>query len=148
LSALLDSTNPDLSAFRAHGGKLILKTNGADFLLSPFQAIEYYKTVVVRMGQTNVDSFVRLYVAPGTNHGGNGVDSSGTAIPNGVDLLGVLDEWVESGKAPDTLVQVSQQMNMPFTVHSSRPMCRYPLYPRYDGRGDPSQASSFTCTRQ
>ena len=31
ISALMDSTNPDLSAFSAHGGKLIMYENMADY---------------------------------------------------------------------------------------------------------------------
>ena len=34
ISALMDSTNPDLSAFLARGGKLILKENLSDFAQS------------------------------------------------------------------------------------------------------------------
>jgi feruloyl esterase len=149
VSSLMDSTDPDLSAFLARGGKLILKEHGADFAQSPFAGIEYYKSVVAKLGQARVNSFVRFYVAPGATHGG--VVTSGTtgeAIPSAVDLLGVLDQWVESGIAPETLTLVEQQRSVPFNILSSRPMCRYPLYPRYNGRGDPKQASSFTCTPQ
>ena len=148
VSALMDSTNPDLSAFLAHGGKLILKEHGADFAQSPFQGINYYKSVVAKLGQTRVDQFIRFYVMSGAGHNGFGVDSFGAPIPSGVDLLGALDSWVEMGNAPDTLVQVSQETKPPFKVLSSRPMCRYPLYPRYNGQGDPKEASSFTCARQ
>ena len=148
ISALMDSTDPDLSAFLARGGKLILKAHGADFAVSPFQAVNYYKSVVAKMGQDKVDSFIRFYVTPGVNHGGEGVTSSGAAVPNKVDLLGALDAWVDSAKAPENLVQVSQETTAPFKVLSSRPMCRYPLYPRYNGQGDPNAASSFTCTTQ
>lgn len=148
LSEMLDATDPDLSAFLARNGRLILKANGADFALSPFQVINYYKSVVAKMGQSRADQFIRFYVTPGVNHQGNGVLSSGEAVPAKVDLLGKLDSWVESGEAPDTLVQVSQEANAPFAILSSRSMCRYPLYPRYDGRGDPKQATSFTCTPQ
>jgi feruloyl esterase len=45
-------------------------------------------------------------------------------------------------------MQVSQQEEAPFKTIASRPMCRYPLSPRYDGHGDPSQAASFTCAKQ
>lgn len=148
LSALLDSTDPDLSAFFARGGRLILKANGADFALSPSQVINYYKSVVARMGQTKVDSFIRLYVTPGANHGGTGVLNSGAPLPSGVDLLGELDKWAQTGRAPDTLVQVAQDEKTPFNVSSSRPLCRYPGYPRYNGNGDPNLASSFTCLQK
>jgi feruloyl esterase len=148
LSEMLDATDPDLSAFLARNGRLILKANGADFALSPFQVINYYKSVVAKMGQSRADQFIRFYVTPGVNHQGNGVTSSGDAVPAKVDLLGALDSWVDSGEAPETLVQVSQETAAPFNVISSRPMCRYPLYPRYNGNSDPKQTSSFTCTPQ
>jgi feruloyl esterase len=82
------------------------------------------------------------------NHVGNGVTSSGAAVPSKVDLLDAFDAWVGTNNAPATLVQVSQETPSPFKVLSSRPMCRYPLYPRYNGQGDANAASSFTCTTQ
>lgn len=148
VSALTDSTDPDLSAFFARGGKLILKGNAADFAVSPSQGINYYKSVVAKLGQAKVDQSLRFYVTAGANHGGVGVDASGAPIPSGVDLLGELDGWVHSGQAPGELVQVSQDANAPFNVTASRPLCRYPAYPRYKGQGDPKLASSFTCASQ
>jgi feruloyl esterase len=148
ISEMFDTTDPDLSAFQARGGKLILKGNGADYQRSVLQEIDYYKSVVAKMGQDRVDQFVRFYVTPGVNHPGNGVTRDGKAVPAKVDLLGVLDAWVDSGKAPDTLMQVSQQEQAPFATIALRPMCRYPLSPRYDGEGAPSQAASFTCAKQ
>ena len=100
------------------------------------------------MGQDRVDQFMRFYVTPGVNHPGNGVMSDGKAVPAKIDLLGVLDAWADLGKAPDSLMQVSQQEQVPFKTIASRPMCRYPLSPRYDGHGDPSEAASFTCSKQ
>src|SRR5437868_1088738 len=57
VSELMDSTNPDLSAFQRRGGKLILKEHGADYAQSPYEGIQYYKSVVTRLGQPMVDSF-------------------------------------------------------------------------------------------
>jgi hypothetical protein len=148
ISEMFDATDPDLSAFQGRGGKLILKGNGADYQRSVLQEIDYYKSVVAKMGQDRADQVVRFYVTPGVNHPGNGVTRDGKAVPAKVDLLDALDAWVDSGKAPDTLMQVSQQEQAPFKTIASRPMCRYPLSPRYDGHGDPSQAASFTCAKQ
>jgi hypothetical protein len=148
ISELFDATDPDLSAFQARGGKLILKGNGADYQRSVLQEIDYYKSVVGRMGQDRADQFVRFYVTPGVNHGGNGVMKDGKAVPAKIDFLSVLDAWADLGKAPDALVQVSQQEEAPFKTIASRPLCRYPLSPRYDGDGDPAQAASFTCAKQ
>jgi hypothetical protein len=148
ISEMFDTTDPDLSAFQAHGGKLILKGNAADYQRSVLQEIDYYKSVVGKMGQDRVDQFIRLYVTPGVNHPGNGVMKNGKAVPAKVDLLGALDIWVDSGKSPDGLTQVSQQEQAPFNTIASRPMCRYPLSPYYDGHGDASLAASFTCAKQ
>ena len=140
VSALMDSTNPDLSAFAGHGGKLVLAENTADYAQSPYAGIEYYRSVVARMGQQAVDSFMRLYVSPGVDHMGMGA-------PSNVDMLQVLADWVEQGRSPGELVQVAQQPAPPFDVVMARPMCRHPGYPRYVG-GDPRHAESFQCSSQ
>lgn len=140
ISALMDSTNPDLSAFAARGGKLIISEHMADYAQSPYAGIQYYESVLARLGQPATDRFVRLYVTPGADHMGQGA-------PSNVDMLQVLADWVERGKAPGDLVQFSQRLEPPFDVTMSRPMCRYPAYPRYRGSGDPRQAESFECSR-
>jgi hypothetical protein len=145
ISALMDSTDPDLSRFAARGGKLILKEHMADHAISPFNGIAYYKSVVEKLGQANVDSFMRFYVTPGANHGGSGVSSvDGTALPHGVDLLDAIDGWVDRSTSPGPLVQVAQDPKPPFAVTASRPLCRYPQWPRYMG-GPPNDAASFSC---
>lgn len=148
VSEMFDTTDPDLTPFLARGGKLILKGNGADYQRSVMQEISYYKSVVAKMGQSRADSFIRFYVTPGVNHGGEGVMSNGEPVPSDVDLLGALDMWADQGMAPGTLTQVTQERNAPFKVVASRPMCLYPLYPRYMGEGDPKDADSFTCAPQ
>ncbi len=148
ISQRFDATNPDLSAFANRGGKLIIKGNGADYQRSVMQEITYYKAVVARMGQARADQFIRFYVTPGVNHPGNGLLASGEPVPAKVDLLAALDEWADGGKAPGTLIQVTQDRNAPFTVTAMRPMCLYPAFPRYDGKGDPKAAASFTCSTE
>ena len=140
VSALMDSTNPDLAAFMARGGKLVISVHMADYAQSPYAGIEYYKSVVARMGQPAADSFLRLYVTPGADHMGIGAPSS-------VDMVEVLSDWVERGKAPGDLVQATYLLQPPFPVAMARPMCRYPAYPRYRG-GDASKAESFECARR
>ena len=76
ISEMFDTTDPDLSAFLARGGKLVLKGNGADYQRSVMQEIDYYKSVVAKMGQERVNQFIRFYVTPGVNHAGNGVMNS------------------------------------------------------------------------
>ncbi len=149
-SALMDSTNPDLSAFFARGGKLIIRENAGDRAQSALMGIEYYQAVVARFGQAVVDQSLRLYVSPSSTHTGNAravMDKRAVAmtVATMVDLIDPLDRWVTSGSAPaDALVQTSKAGLPPFQVQSSRPMCRYPGYPHYTG-GDRLQASSYAC---
>jgi feruloyl esterase len=137
ISALMDSTSPDLEAFSARGSKLIVYENMSDYAQSPYEGVDYYKSAVARIGQAGVDGFMRFYVTPGADH-------MGVGSPSSVDLLDVLSEWVERGKAPGDLAQKLHETKPPFAVVSARPMCRYPAYPHYRG-GELTRAESFMC---
>jgi feruloyl esterase len=146
VSELMDASNPDLSAFRARGGKLIIRENSGDVAQSPLAGINYFQSVVSKMGQANVDSFLRLYVSPASSHGGSAASlTTGVEVPTTHDLLGALDNWVGTGQPPaDALVQVRNASTAPYTTLASRPMCRYPNYPQYVA-GDALKAESYRC---
>jgi len=137
ISALMDSTNPDLGAFHAAGGKLILLENLGDYAQSPYAGIEYHRSVVQKMGADQVASFFKLYTAPNVDH-------VGTGAPANADLFPALVAWVEQGQAPAGLTLVEQEARPPFAVTRSRPLCEWPTIPRYRG-GDPNAAASFAC---
>jgi hypothetical protein len=149
LSAMLDAIDPDLSAFHRRGGKLIWKVNTTDYTANPRWSYEYYTKIVQAMGQRSVDQFIRFYVAIGIFHNRNVGRNPLTneAVPNYFDVIGLLDDWVDHGKAPAD-VQVLSDMDAvpPFTVKATFPMCRYPQYPRYEGRGDTKSATNYKCT--
>jgi hypothetical protein len=96
LHQVIDANDPDLSAFRQHGGKLIMYFGWADPQLNPRVAVEYYDQVVERMRASTGDVF-RLFMVPGMFHCGGGV---GTSI---FDVATPLLHWVESGDAPKTI---------------------------------------------
>ncbi|MDE1004671.1 MAG: tannase/feruloyl esterase family alpha/beta hydrolase, partial [Paraburkholderia fungorum] len=135
LSQTIGAMNPDLARYIAHGGKLITLQGLADEVISPNQTIAYYEALIDRFGVDQVDAFMRLYMVPGFQHG------SGVFIPS-VDLLGALDNWVTRGVSPETLTATDIAAA---TNGRSRPLCRYPLFPRYSGKGNVSLASSFAC---
>jgi hypothetical protein len=139
VSALMDSTNPDLSAFAARGGKLILLENLADYAQSPYAGIGYFESVVARLGRPTVDGFMKLYAAPGVDH-------VGTGGPANADFLSALMGWVERGDKPAGLQLVEQSAKPPFATSRSRPLCEWPAYPRYQA-GDVNMAASFVCAR-
>ena len=137
ISDLMDSTNPDLSAFHARGGKLIVLENMADYAQSPYAGIGYYESVRQKMGADTTQAFMRLYTAPGVDHVGAGA-------PANVDMLSALTRWVENGQAPGTLELLDQSVSLPVNLIRSRPLCQWPLVPRYQG-GDVNVAASFKC---
>ena len=59
-----------------------------------------------------------------------------------VPLLAALEDWVEHGAAPTDLVALDANVA---PRERSRPVCRYPTWPAYDGTGDPDLATSFSC---
>jgi feruloyl esterase len=149
LSAILDGTNPDLSAFQKRGGKMIVTIGTNDTLASPGAQLDYYQAVIDRMGRAVVDGFARLFVMPQTGHGLSGtnyiVDGQGRAvpslpIPNRYDQLGLLFEWVETNKPPGMSVTVT-------AGEKSLPLCSYPAYPKYK-TGPTDSAGSYECAIQ
>ena len=148
LSAVLDSTNPDLSAFARRGGKMIVTIGTNDTLASPGAQLDYFQSVIDRMGRSTVDRFARFFVMPQTGHGlsgtNYGVDGTGRTIPSGpipnrYDQLGLLFEWVENSAAPAMAVTVT-------AGEKSLPLCSYPTYPRYRS-GAPASSASYQCAR-
>ncbi|CAG9262076.1 MULTISPECIES: tannase/feruloyl esterase family alpha/beta hydrolase [Paraburkholderia] len=136
LSQVIGAMNPDLGRFIAKGGKLITMQGLADEVISPNQTIAYYDRLVDQYGDERVNAFMRLYMVPGFQHGG------GVFIPS-VDLLGALDNWVTRGVSPETLLATDIS---PPTNGRSRPLCRYPMYPRYLGKGNLNEANNFVCS--
>jgi feruloyl esterase len=135
LSQTIGAMNPDLSRYIARGGKLITVQGLADEVISPNQTIAYRQALIDRFGVGPVDGFMRLYMVPGFQHG------SGAFVPS-VDLLGALDNWVTRGVPPETLTATDIAAA---TNGRSRPLCRYPLFPRYLGKGNMNLADNFEC---
>ena len=68
----------------------------SDYAQSPYAGIGYFREAQKRMGEPVASEFMRLYTAPGVDHVGSGA-------PANVDMLSVLVDWVENGRAPDDL---------------------------------------------
>lgn len=135
-----DST--DLSALRAAGTKLIISAAANDALIYPDQVIRYYNDVTTATGGLEATkSFARLFSAAGDEHSLN-LNGPGMSLDNGLDAL---MNWVEKSQAPDQILG-EQYDNISATVPRTRPICAYPMVPRYLGNGaDPNAAASFKC---
>jgi len=134
--AMLGATNPDLSAFRARGGKLIVYHGWADALLSPWNSIGYWETVNARMGARNVAGFFRLFMAPGVDH------CRGGAGPDRFEALEAVMAWRERGVAPDRLIASG---GTAARGPRTRPLCPHPRVARYTGTGSSDDAANFRC---
>lgn len=95
-ASIYNSTNPDLSAFRDHGGKIILYHGWADQGAPPFATTAFYRAVADRTAR--YQSFSRLYMIPAQYHCLAGGDPATAG-----DLLSPLMAWVESGHAPSAV---------------------------------------------
>ena len=132
----LNADNPDLSAFRARGGKLIIDNGWMDGSMSANGTINYYQSVLDHDPTARED--VRLFLRPGVTHCRLGPG------PDGTNYLVAIDKWLESGKAPDQLpAQYRDPRGQP--TGRERILCAHPEVVRYDGKGDARAASSFSC---
>lgn len=131
---VIGTDDPDLSAFRKSGGKLITYHGQSDQFIPTQGTVDYRERVEREMGGSQrVDDFYRLFLAPGTVHCG---------LKGKADDLTALTKWVEQGKAPTTLTaDLTNASGQTLT----RDLCRYPLVSRYSGQGDLADASSFRC---
>lgn len=147
-STLIDSTNPDLSRFFARGGKLIIKSSSSDYAVNPQMLATWFEAVIARQGSGAVERQMRYYVLPNAGHAGIGASlTTKKPIPSHIDMIGLLTDWVEHDRVPpDAPVAATLDLHPPFTVRATKPMCRFPLYPRYTGHGNPDSAESYACT--
>ena len=89
----INAENPDLSAFKARGGKLIMYHGWNDTAISPENSINYYSSVLNKMGAKQ-DTWYRLFMVPGMAHCGNGPG------PNQFNYMGAMERWRESNSLP------------------------------------------------
>jgi hypothetical protein len=137
VAQLLNATDPDLTAFQHHGGKILMYFGWADPQLNPMMGVEYYEKVAEKMGSSTSD-FFRLFMVPGMFHCGGGV---GTSV---FDAATPLVNWVESGKAP---AQIAASRVLEGKVVRTRPLCVYPQVARYKGSGSIDDAGNFSCVK-
>ena len=157
VGAALNSIDPDLNAFKSHGGKLIQYVGWSDTAISPQNDINYYNAVTdVMGGPGSTRDFYRLFMAPGMAHcgGGPGPNAFGNGVngPNPADpkddLLSALDNWVVNRAAPDEIVATKYVNDNPTQgVAFQRPLCVFPKVSKYKG-GSTTAASSFRCVGQ
>jgi feruloyl esterase len=141
-SQLLDAIDPDLSAFRKRGGKILYSHLWSSTTHTATRSIEYYEDVVsfLRGRRDRRDEalektreFFRLFMAPG---------GSGSNGPDSFDSLPYLERWVEHGIPPKSILASHKTNDV---VDRTRPLCPYPEVAVYKGSGSTDEAANFVC---
>jgi Tannase and feruloyl esterase len=143
LYGVLNAINPDLRAFKAHGGKLIVYHGWSDPGVMPQRTVDFHQEIVDyaakatgKDGRAFTDEYLRLFMMPGMGHcrGGNGPDQA--------DFMGAIASWVEGGQAP---TEITARKEVDGKVTMTRKLCPHPQVARYKGRGDTNDEGSFEC---
>ena len=148
MHALLDASNPDLSAFRKAGGKLLMWHGLSDPNITPMNAIGYWQAVRDTLhpepldgqdGPSNtdprLDDLMRLFLIPGMYHcdRGEGLGS--------LDVTTPLMDWVEDGSAPETLDAAATEADD--DAGRIRPIHRFPYLTVLKPGGDPKHSRDW-----
>jgi feruloyl esterase len=155
-----NDANLSNSGFVANGGKLIMYAGYEDPLIPSPSTFDYYNQAkhdqLVDGGPT-VDSFLKLYMAPGMWHcsGGPGANAFGNLGPQlppipgapSDDVLGALISWVEGGTAPGSIIATKYTNDNPADgIAFQRPLCPYPQSAVYSKTKQPwFAAGSWSC---
>ena len=159
MASYYPARDPDLSAFKARGGKLILYHGWSDQALEPNITLDYFDRMNAVMGKEGGDSFARLYMVPGLWHviAGPGPNVFGQ-IPAGDatdplhSVTSALEQWVEKGVPPQEIVasKYKNDLKPQFLAGSMTPirtrlLCPWPLVQHYKGAGNIDDYHSFAC---
>jgi feruloyl esterase len=144
-SKTMDAFDPDLSAFRNRGGRLLLYHGFNDPSISPLNTINYYEQVVATVAkksgakdaQARTAEFARLFLVPGMNHCGGGPGTSS------FDMVTELEHWVEQKQPPESILASHLTDGK---VDRTRPLCPYPQSATYKGAGSTDDAANFVCS--
>jgi len=133
---LANAKQADLRRFQRRGGKVLMTYGWSDQILQPLMGVDYYEQVQAKHGARTGD-FIRLFMVPGMTHCAGGVG------PDQFDSMTAIIDWVEKGKAPESLL--AKKIVAGQTVRT-RPLCPYPQVARYSGQGSIDDAANFRCT--
>ena len=103
MSEIYNSTNPDVSKFKARGGKLLMYQGWADAIVTPAMTVDYYEAVERKSGgREGTQDFLRLFMLPGADH--CGLQPGPGADQTGYDPITALEQWVEHNVPPAVLM--------------------------------------------
>ncbi|MDH6289268.1 tannase/feruloyl esterase family alpha/beta hydrolase [Rhodococcus opacus] len=150
-SAMSFMTPPDptdLDELRGRGAKMVVVHGASDPVFSVDDTTRWYESLTAKYGDTTSD-FARFFRVPGMGH------SRGGPSTDQYDGLSALVDWVENGRAPDSIIATARGVGNPgganpevppsWNPGRTRPLCPFPQVARYAGSGDIERAESFDC---
>ena len=128
---------PDFDKFAARGGKLIHYHGWADQQIPTGSSTRFFAAMEAHTGgRAKFHDYYRMFMVPAMGHCNGG---AGTTT---FDMLSALEQWVEQGKAPDT-IPAARVVNG--KTERTRPLCPYPAVATWSGHGSPDDAANFSC---
>jgi feruloyl esterase len=138
-TGLTDFDYPTMKEYFDRGGKLLIYHGWSDGTISPVGTVDYFESIVQRLGKRVVGKSIQLYMVPGMDHCGNG---DGT---DSFDKLGAIEQWIAKGRAPARIV--ASRINGT-KVERTRPLCPYGQVAKFKGSGSTDDAATFVCATQ
>ena len=133
---VLGSTDANMRAFFARGGKLMLYHGWSDAQVTPYNTIDFFQKVVASHGGAGVGTSIQLYMVPGMNHcaGGPGTDL--------FDRVSAVEEWIKTGSAP---TRIEAWHATGGTIDRRRPLCPFGQVAQWNGTGSTNESANFAC---
>jgi hypothetical protein len=153
---------PDLRAFFARGGKLIMYHGWADAAVPPEMTLAFRAAVLHNSGPRAAGA-MRLFMVPGMQHcfAGSGPWAFGQMSPPSPgdtperNVGSAIQAWVEQRRTPESLIGQRGVANFTGGLaadgslgagqHKERLICAYPKRPVLLRGQDPDMASSYEC---
>ena len=105
--------------------------------IPPRGLVNYYQSVVDTMGGLEkTRKFARLFMPAGLGM------CPGFMDPDSFDTQKVIEQWVEQGIAPDTIMSKNKVGGV---AQRTRSVCAWPKVAIYKGSGDTNNAANFSC---
>ena len=147
VSNIMDGSSVDMDSFRDKGGKVLMFHGTNDSSITPYNTYDLFDRMVARYTRERLDTFLLFYKIPGFGHGRGDFNAQ-------TDWLGALDAWVDKGVAPGELTAIDGNTT-PATAATNgrtRPVCVYPMWPKYTGpttktQAEINDAKNYICTK-